>query len=85
MEFLKVQGHDDLVRDPQTNAIINTNKNEYEEYKVRKESRLKEKQKIKDIESEVSSMKNDLDEIKSLLRSLINENKSWWNKFRKFF
>lgn len=76
MEFLKVQGHDDLVRDPQTNAIINTNKNEYEEYKVRKESRLKEKQKIKDIESEVSSMKNDLDEIKSLLRSLINENKS---------
>lgn len=76
MEFLKVQGHDDLVRDPQTNAIINTNKNEYEEYKMRKESRLKEKQKIEDIESEVSSMKNDLDEIKSLLRSLINENKS---------
>jgi len=76
MEFLKVQGHDDLVRDPQTNAIINTNKNEYDEYKMRKESRLKEKQKIEDIESEVSSMKNDLDEIKSLLRSLINENKS---------
>lgn len=76
MEFLKVQGHDDLVRDPQTNAIINTNKNEYEEYKMRKELRLKEKQKIEDIESEVSSMKNDLDEIKSLLRSLINENKS---------
>jgi hypothetical protein len=72
MEYVKVKGHDHFVRDPRTNAIINTNKSQYNEYLLHKESKVKEQQKIQELEENVANMKDDLNEIKSLLRSLIN-------------
>lgn len=71
MEEIRVKGHSDLVRDPLTNAIINTNANAYEEYISRRQLKKEEIQKIHDLESEVASMKDDLSEIKSLLRKLV--------------
>jgi len=76
MEFIKVEGYDGLVRDPNTKAIININKDDYEKYKKQRETKLKEKEKVEKIEFDVNSIKNDLDEIKNILRSLINENQS---------
>ena len=73
MEEIKVQGHSHLVRDPLTNAIINTNKSGYDEYIARRKVKKSETQKVKDLETELSSMKDDLNEIKSLLRRLSNE------------
>lgn len=70
MRFAKVEGHNDLVRDSETGAIINTNKTEYEKYVAQRDSRNKENNKIENLESQVSSIKNDLDEIKALLRGL---------------
>jgi len=72
MEYVKVKGHDYLVRDPRTNAIINTNRSEYSEYITNRESKVKEQQKIQELEVNVANMKDDLNEIKSLLRSLVN-------------
>jgi len=72
MDYVKVKGHDYLVRDPRTNAIINTNRSEYNEYITNRESKVKEQQKIQELEVDVASMKDDLNEIKSLLRSLVN-------------
>jgi len=76
MENIKVKGYDYLLRDPKTNAIINTNKSEYNEYVTRRNSKEKEQQKIQNLESDVANIKNDLNEIKSLLRSLVNGNES---------
>lgn len=75
MDYLKVEGHDGLFRDPKTNSIINTNMAEYQEYVSRKKSKTEESRKIQSIESDVANIKSDLDEIKSLLRSLVNEPK----------
>lgn len=75
MEEVKVKGYSNLVRDPMTNAIINTNSTAYEEYISRRQSKEKENQKVQSLESEIASMKNDLNEIKSLLRSLANESR----------
>jgi uncharacterized coiled-coil DUF342 family protein len=75
MEEVKVKGYSNLVRDPITNAVINTNATAYEEYISRRQSKEKENQKVQNLESEIASMKNDLDEIKSLLRSLANESR----------
>lgn len=72
MENVKVKGHDNFVRDPRTNAIINTNKSEYTEYISRRESKVKEQEKIQTLEQDVADMKSDLEEIKSLLRGLAN-------------
>jgi|TARA_R100000030_G_scaffold83495_1_gene66429 hypothetical protein len=72
MEDVKVQGHSDLVRDPMTNAIINTNKSGYEEYISRRNIKKSETQKVQNLEDELSCIKDDIDEIKLLLRRLAN-------------
>ena len=73
MDEVRVKGHSDLIRDPLTNAIINTNKNAHEEYISRRQQKQKESNKMETLESEVASLKDDLNEIKSLLRRLSNE------------
>lgn len=75
MYFTKVEGSSHLIRDPQTNAILNTNMNEYEEYKKQKRIKDQENQRIENLENDLNSMKNDLGEIKDLLRSMINGSK----------
>jgi hypothetical protein len=75
MDYMRVKGHDHLVRDPKTNSIINTNMSEYNEYITRRNAKNEENLKIQNIESDFANMKKDIDEIKSLLRSLINGSK----------
>jgi len=77
MEYAKVEGHSHLLRDSKTNSIINTNMIEYQEYLNRRNVKEDDDQKIQHLESDVANIKNDLSEIKSLLRSLVNE--SWRN------
>ena len=75
MEYAKVEGHSYLLRDSKTNSIINTNMVEYQEYLNRRNVKVDENQKIQHLESDVANIKNDLSEIKSLLRSLVNESR----------
>lgn len=72
MNNIKVKGHDHLIRDPKTNAIINTNMSAYNEYIMNREAKVNQEQKIQDLERDLDSIKCDLDEIKSLLRNLNN-------------
>ena len=73
MDYIKVKGYDYFIRDPKTNSIFNINMSEYNEYISKRDSKLKENQKVKNLESDVANMKDDLDEIKFLLKRLINE------------
>jgi hypothetical protein len=75
MEYAKVEGHSHLLRDSKTNSIINTNMVEYQEYLNRRNVKADENQKIQHLESDVANIKDDLSEIKSLLRSLVNESR----------
>jgi hypothetical protein len=72
MEYLKVDGHTHLYRDPKTNSIINRNMSEYQEYVSRKNIKNEENQKIQNLDADIANMKSDIGEIKNLLRSLIN-------------
>lgn len=71
--LIPVEGETSLYRDPQTNAIVNVNKSEYESYISRKNHQETEKNRIDNLENDVNSIKNDLNEIKFLLRSIANE------------
>jgi TolA-binding protein len=75
MSYIRVKGHDHLIRDPKTNSIINTNMSEYEEYLSKRNSKLEENQKIQNLEKDLDSIREDLDEIKFLLRNLTNGSK----------
>lgn len=72
MDYLKVEGHNNLLRDPNTNSIINNNMSDYQQYISRRNIKNEEVEKINYLEEEVSTIKNDLDEIKTMLRSFIN-------------
>ena len=73
MRYSKVEGNKSLVRDEQTKAILNTNKTEYDNYITLRNIKKSEDDRMQQLESDVSNMKNDLDEIKDLLRSLVNK------------
>lgn len=75
MNYLKVEGYTHLMRDEKTNSIVNTNMSEYQEYVSRRNAKNEENQKVQNIEEELASMKDDIDEIKMLLRSLVNGSK----------
>ena len=66
--MIPVEGHKGLYRDEKSNAIINCNDYEYQEYLKTKNSMIDEK-------NEIQNLKIELTEIKSLLTKLL-ENKS---------
>jgi hypothetical protein len=70
MKYAKVEGHVNLMRDQNTNAILNTNMTEYEKYISMRDTKNNENQRMKNIEDEVSGIKSDLNEIKNLLKNL---------------
>ena len=74
MDYVKVKNHDHLIRNTQSNCIVNTNKAEYEEYLTRRKLKKSEKSKVENIERDISTLRNEITEIKDLLRSLVNGN-----------
>lgn len=75
MKYSKVTNDNNLIRDEETNAILNTNIREYNSYISQKKLKEKENQKLQIFEEELSKIKEDIDEIKFLIRSLINGSK----------
>jgi len=71
--YAKVEGHQNLVRDLNTNAIINTDKNYSNSYTLAKKKRGEELQRIDNLENELSDIKLSINEIKNLLWNLCNE------------
>ena len=74
MDYVKVKDHDHLIRNTKSNCIINTNKAEYDEYITRRKLKKSEKNKVENIERVISTLRNEITEIKDLLRSLVNGN-----------
>ena len=50
--YIPVEGNSDLVRDPRTDQIINTNTSAYEQYVSRRKQRKLEKEKALTVEQE---------------------------------
>jgi len=71
--MIKVEGHQNLYRDENSGAIINCDSIGYNQYVNSLIQRDVQKK-------ELDAMKNDIDEIKTLLKELINGSK--WNYFR---
>ena len=70
--LIPVEGNNDLVRDPRTDQIINTNTSAYEQYISQRKRRKLEKEKSLSVEQDLASLKNEMNEIKSLLKELVN-------------
>jgi hypothetical protein len=64
--YKKVEGHSDLVRDMESGAVINNDTTAYQNYLAMKNQKIKEQERMENLENEVS-------ELKSLLKELINK------------
>lgn len=73
MSLLPVEGQPGLYRDTKSNAIVNSNTMEYENYVKQRNDRQTKNAKIEQLESEMHQIKDDLFEIKSLLKSFIEK------------
>jgi len=71
MDYYKIDGNKDLARDPQTGSIVNVNNIEYEQYVSVRKSK---KEKNASVEDDLARLKNEMNEIKSLLKELVNGN-----------
>ncbi len=67
-----VEGHPHLARDENTNAIINSNLNEYDKYLSLRAKKKQGSERIDNMENDLKSLKDDINEIKNLLKALSN-------------
>ena len=56
-----------FVRDNNSNAILNTNTNALEKYKISRNQRVQEKEVLQNCVDDINSLKDDMQEIKNLL------------------
>ena len=73
MVKLKVEGYENLVRDVSSNAIVNTNRSEYQLYMARVRAREQQGDEIRSAVKEINNLKAELREIKSLLQEVIKK------------
>ena len=72
MSYLKVEGHGELYRDCTTNSIVNRNTSDYNRYMSQKKTKNEEAEKVDTMEQDLTNLKNEINEIKSLLKELVN-------------
>lgn len=71
--FLKVESDNSLIRDVDSNAIINQNQSEFDKFLKLSQKKYEEKKKFDNMRSDLDSLKEDMDEIKTLLRNIMNK------------
>ena len=64
-KFAKIVDNEDLVRDTETNAVLNTDMTALEQYRARRE-------KFRQQQEEFETLKDEVSEIKQLLLQLVN-------------
>ena len=71
-KYLKVEGHDHLVRESSSHAIINADASGYSVYMRRVRAREQQGDQIRNAVKEINNLKSELREIKGLIKELVN-------------
>ena len=74
MDNYKINGNRDLARDPDTNAIVNVNSLDYERYIAMRNAKNQKNRVVDNIEEDINDLRGEINEIKSLLKELVNGN-----------
>ena len=73
MAKLRVEGHESLVRDTISNAVINSSSSEYTIYMARHRARNKQSDELRTACKEINTLKAELREIKDLIKKVIEK------------
>lgn len=69
--YVPVKGHSGLVRDTESNALINVDKTAIQNAREKKELRRKKRQEDQELHQRVESIESDINEIKKILQSIL--------------
>ena len=72
-KYVQVEGHPDLSRDLNSNAIINRNRGAYERAKKRAADAQVARDQIRNTTREINTLKSEMHEIKYLLKQLVSK------------
>ena len=76
-DYIKVQGHSNLVRDVNSHAIINKDKNAYNLAKRRAEEAQRQRDEIRGATREINNLKCEMHEIKEYVKNIIGKRLIW--------
>ncbi len=68
----RVKDHNDYARDPRTGSIVNVNTLDYERYITSRAFKEQKANKELTMEDDLANLKGEINEIKSLLKELVN-------------
>tara|TARA_B100000131_G_scaffold244674_1_gene237387 strand:- start:1744 stop:1968 length:225 start_codon:yes stop_codon:yes gene_type:complete len=71
--FVKVKSDVSLVRDMDSNAIVNQNKSEFDKFMQLSEAKYKEKKSFDQVKTDLDSLKTEMEEIKTLLKQMVGK------------
>ena len=69
-----IKGHKDLARDPATNSIVNVNDHDYQHYVEGRNAKRIKNESLENMKDDLDGLKSEMNEIKSLLKELVNGN-----------
>ena len=72
--FTRVEGHQALIRDNKSGAIINRNRSAYEMAKKRAADAQRQRDEIRSATREINTLKCEMHEIKDMLKTLLDRN-----------
>ena len=72
MKHLKVEGHNNLLRDSETGAIINSDKSGFSSYMMNKSIKNEESIRIQNVERDLASIHSEISELKLLIKEALN-------------
>ena len=73
MAKLRVEGHESLIRDTSSNAVINTSTSEYKIYMAKYRAREQQSDELRNACKEINTLKAELREIKSLITKVLEK------------
>lgn len=73
MSLIPVDGQPGIYRDTRTNAIINKNTTDYNNYIKQKKSRESKDLKMKEMQDQIDTLNTNVSEIKDLIWTLIKD------------
>ena len=73
MAKLRVEGYGDLIRDTNSNAIVNSSTSEYKIYMAKYRAREQQSDELRNACKEINTLKAELREIKSLITKVLEK------------
>ena len=73
MSYTKIEGYPDLVKDGTTGAVLSNNNSAYNAVRKRHKAKQLEKDKMLRQETDINSMREELTEIKTIMKTLMEK------------